>query len=87
MQVTSHNRHAHPLKSDAVIVVLVTTVVLLLSAFVGNSCLSIISAATPSTATTLLQRYSYIPSSFESERTYKFLSVGGGSNKPEVINV
>lgn len=80
MQVTSHNRHAHPLKSDAVIVVLVTTVVLLLAAFIGNSCLAIIAAATPASATTLLQHYSYVASSFESDRTYKFLAVGGSGD-------
>jgi hypothetical protein len=64
MQVTAHNRtHGHPLKSDAAIVVIVTTLVLLMGAFIGNACLAIIEADPE------LISLTYLPSSF-GKQTY-----------------
>ncbi|CAG7659297.1 unnamed protein product [Allacma fusca] len=63
MQVTSHNRFTHSLKSDASIVVLITTFVLLICGCLGNFCYAVI----------LSHNLEYVPSSFESQKTFQFL--------------
>jgi hypothetical protein len=54
MQITSHNRHKHLLNRDTSLVVVLTLAVLLLTAFLANTCVTILQS----------HGYIYIPSSF-----------------------
>lgn len=67
MQISSHNRHKHLLQRDVSLVIILTIAILLLSAFLANTCVQLLSA----------HGYSYIPSSFENMGTYRFLLPGG----------
>ncbi|KAK6637039.1 hypothetical protein RUM43_010713 [Polyplax serrata] len=68
MQVTSHNRSSRKLWRDVAAIILLTLVVLILAAFLGNLCHQLIS----------IKGYSYVPSSFERVSTYSFLQPTGG---------
>lgn len=63
MQITSHNRHRHLLNRDTSLVVVLTVAVLLLAAFLANTCVAILHS----------HGFTYIPSSFEHISTYGFL--------------
>ncbi|XP_075227667.1 sodium-dependent transporter bedraggled isoform X2 [Lycorma delicatula] len=63
MQITSHNSAKHVLHRDASIVIVLTLSVLLLSAFLANTCHQLL----------FLHGYAYVPSSFERMSTYSFL--------------
>lgn len=54
MQITSHNRPKHLLHRDASLVVILTVAVLVLSAFLANTCVQLLEA----------HGYVYMPSSF-----------------------
>lgn len=54
MQITSHNRPKHLLHRDASLVVMLTVAVLVLSAFLANTCVQLLEA----------HGYVYLPSSF-----------------------
>ncbi|XP_049954708.1 sodium-dependent transporter bedraggled [Schistocerca serialis cubense] len=72
MQITSHNQHKHLLHRDISIVIIVTLAVLLLSAFLANTCVELLAAS----------GYTYIPSSFEQLRTVTFLQAEGAPPHP-----
>ncbi|PSN55301.1 hypothetical protein C0J52_01760 [Blattella germanica] len=55
MQIASHNRHKHLLSRDMSLVVVLTLAVLLLSAFLANTCVTLLKS----------HGFDYIPSSFE----------------------
>ncbi|KAF6212414.1 hypothetical protein GE061_012937, partial [Apolygus lucorum] len=63
MQMASHNRPNHLLHKDTNIVTAVTFAVLILSAFLANTCAQLL----------LAHGYAYTPSSFERASTYGFL--------------
>ncbi|XP_050535802.1 sodium-dependent transporter bedraggled isoform X2 [Daktulosphaira vitifoliae] len=63
MQITSHNRPKHLLHRDASLVVILTIAVLILAAFLANTCVQLIEA----------YGYVYLPSSFERESSYIFM--------------
>ncbi|KAJ4452353.1 hypothetical protein ANN_03886 [Periplaneta americana] len=63
MQVVSHNRHKHLLHRDTSLVIVLTLAVLLLAAFLANTCVTILQA----------HGFTYLPSSFELKSTYAFL--------------
>ncbi|CAB0020938.1 unnamed protein product, partial [Nesidiocoris tenuis] len=63
MQMASHNRPHHLLYKDTNIVTAVTFAVLILSAFLANTCSQLL----------LAHGYQYTPSSFEKASTYGFL--------------
>jgi solute carrier family 6 (neurotransmitter transporter) len=54
MQISSHNQHKHLLNRDTSLVVVVTVAVLLLTAFLANTCITILHS----------HGFMYIPSSF-----------------------
>jgi len=54
MQITAHNKPSQSLKTDSILVISVTSIVLLVAAVLGNACSSILSDAS----------YSYVPSSY-----------------------
>jgi len=54
MQITSHNQHKHLLNRDTSLVVVVTIAVLLLTAFLANTCITILHS----------HGFVYVPSSF-----------------------
>lgn len=54
MQITSHNRPKHLLHRDASLVVILTLAVLILAAFLANTCVQLLEA----------HGYVYLPSSF-----------------------
>ncbi|XP_066999497.2 sodium-dependent transporter bedraggled [Anabrus simplex] len=62
-QIASHNRHKHLLHRDVSLVVILTLAILLLSAFLANTCVQLLASS----------GYHYIPSSFEQMSTYLFL--------------
>lgn len=72
MQITSHNRPKHLLHRDASLVVILTIAVLVLSAFLANTCVQLLEA----------HGYVYLPSSFgefdrrATEPTTRRLSTG-----------
>ncbi|XP_047103394.1 sodium-dependent transporter bedraggled [Schistocerca piceifrons] len=72
MQITSHNQHKHLLHRDISIVIIVTLAVLLLSAFLANTCVELLAAS----------GYTYIPSSFEQLGTVTFLQAEGAPPHP-----
>ncbi|KAL0275503.1 UNVERIFIED_CONTAM: hypothetical protein PYX00_003332 [Menopon gallinae] len=71
MQVTSHNKVRKKLWRDVAAISLLTVMVLILAAFLGNTCHQILSS----------RGYTYIPSSFERMSSYSFLR-RTGSNLP-----
>ena len=65
MQITSHNRYAHPLRRDLTVVIGLTLAILLLSGFLASACVQILNYRGP---------YAYrTDSSFETDRSYRFL--------------
>jgi solute carrier family 6 (neurotransmitter transporter) len=54
MQISSHNQHKHLLNRDTSLVVVVTIAVLLLTAFLANTCVAILHS----------HGFVYVPSSF-----------------------
>lgn len=54
MQITSHNRPKHLLHRDASLVIILTIAVLILAAFLANTCVHLLEA----------HGYMYLPSSF-----------------------
>ncbi|OXU30031.1 hypothetical protein TSAR_017027 [Trichomalopsis sarcophagae] len=79
MQIAAHNKHKHLLQRDTSLVVVLTFVVLLLSAFLANTCVQILK----------YHGYIYTTSSFERISSYTFLrpinqpSPSGYSSTPE----
>lgn len=63
MQITSHNRPKHLLHRDASLVIILTIAVLILAAFLANTCVHLLEA----------HGYMYLPSSFERMSSYTFL--------------
>ncbi|XP_078049050.1 sodium-dependent transporter bedraggled [Augochlora pura] len=63
MQIAAHNKHKHLLQRDTSLVIVLTIVVLLLAAFLANTCVQILKH----------HGYVYIPSSFERISSYVFL--------------
>jgi solute carrier family 6 (neurotransmitter transporter) len=63
MQITSHNRPKHLLHRDASLVIILTIAVLVLAAFLANTCVHLLEA----------HGYMYLPSSFERMSSYTFL--------------
>ncbi|GAB6032273.1 hypothetical protein CHUAL_010913 [Chamberlinius hualienensis] len=66
MQITSHNKFHHNLKRDCAIVIVLTLSILLLSAFLACACIFIIYKTQGYT-------YRYMPSSYETLSSSKFL--------------
>ena len=54
MQITSHNRQKHFLFRDSALVVIITVLVLLMSAFIANMCSQLLE----------YNNFVYLPSSF-----------------------
>lgn len=54
MQIASHNKHKHLLQRDSSLIAVITISVLLLVAFLANTCIQILKS----------YGYSYYPSSF-----------------------
>ncbi|XP_016839751.3 uncharacterized protein LOC100123368 isoform X2 [Nasonia vitripennis] len=79
MQIAAHNKHKHLLQRDTSLVVVLTFVVLLLAAFLANTCVQILK----------YHGYIYTTSSFERISSYMFLrpinqpSPSGYSSTPE----
>ncbi|XP_046602174.1 sodium-dependent transporter bedraggled [Neodiprion lecontei] len=79
MQIAAHNKHKHLLQRDTSLVVVLTFVVLLLSAFLANTCVQILRH----------HKYIYTTSSFESISGYTFMHLAnqpahrGQGNIPE----
>ncbi|KAM0732843.1 Sodium-dependent transporter bedraggled [Formica fusca] len=69
MQIAAHNKHKHLLQRDTTLVVILTFVVLLLGAFLANTCVQILR----------LHGYIYTTSSFERISGYTFIRL---ANKP-----
>ncbi|XP_076267742.1 sodium-dependent transporter bedraggled isoform X2 [Rhynchophorus ferrugineus] len=63
MQIASHNKHKHLLQRDSSLVAVITISVLILVAFLANTCVQILK----------FYGYSYYPSSFERMSSYQFL--------------
>ncbi|XP_076635435.1 sodium-dependent transporter bedraggled-like isoform X2 [Colletes latitarsis] len=63
MQIAAHNKHKHLLQRDTSLVIVLTIVVLLLAAFLANTCVQILKH----------HGYIYIPSSFERISSYVFM--------------
>ncbi|XP_011876979.1 PREDICTED: sodium- and chloride-dependent taurine transporter isoform X2 [Vollenhovia emeryi] len=79
MQIAAHNKHKHLLQRDTSLVVILTFVVLLLAAFLANTCVQILRH----------HGYFYSTSSFERISSYTFMMLAsqpapqGYSNTPE----
>lgn len=54
MQITSHNRQKHLLQRDVSCVTIITIAILMLAAFLANTCVQLLAGS----------GYTYIPSSF-----------------------
>ncbi|KAG5900530.1 hypothetical protein JTB14_022837 [Gonioctena quinquepunctata] len=63
MQIASHNKHKHLLQRDSSLVAVITFTILLLVAFLANTCVQILK----------FHGYSYLPNSFERMSSYSFL--------------
>ncbi|XP_026667415.1 uncharacterized protein LOC108622610 isoform X4 [Ceratina calcarata] len=63
MQIAAHNKHKHLLQRDTSLVIVLTIVVLLLAAFLANTCVQVLKH----------HGYIYIPSSFERISSYMFM--------------
>ncbi|XP_050447648.1 uncharacterized protein LOC126849656 isoform X2 [Cataglyphis hispanica] len=69
MQIAAHNKHKHLLQRDTTLVVILTFAVLLLGAFLANTCVQVLR----------LHGYIYTTSSFERISGYTFMRL---ANKP-----
>lgn len=76
MQITSHNKHKHLLQRDSSLVAVITFTILLLVAFLANTCVQILRS----------YGYNYIPSSFEKISTYTFLRPMNDPLPPNLAN-
>jgi solute carrier family 6 (neurotransmitter transporter) len=63
MQIASHNKHKHLLQRDSSLVAVITFTILLLTAFLANTCVQILRS----------YGYNYLPDSFERISSYTFL--------------
>ncbi|XP_043588286.1 sodium-dependent transporter bedraggled isoform X2 [Bombus pyrosoma] len=63
MQIAAHNKHKHLLQRDTSLVIVLTLAVLLLAAFLANTCVQVLRH----------HGYIYIPSSFERISSYMFM--------------
>lgn len=54
MQLSSHNKHKHLLQRDSSLVIILTITILMLTAFLANTCVEILH----------FYGYSYMPNSF-----------------------
>ncbi|XP_076178672.1 sodium-dependent transporter bedraggled isoform X2 [Ptiloglossa arizonensis] len=63
MQIAAHNKHKHLLQRDTSLVIVLTIMVLLLTAFLANTCVQILRH----------HGYIYIPNSFERISSYVFM--------------
>ncbi|KAK2587170.1 hypothetical protein KPH14_002920 [Odynerus spinipes] len=72
MQIAAHNKHKHLLQRDTSLVVVLTFVVLLLAAFLANTCVQILRH----------HGYVYTTSSFERISGYSFMRLVGQSAPP-----
>nr|CAD7443975.1 unnamed protein product [Timema bartmani]CAD7458156.1 unnamed protein product [Timema tahoe] len=63
MQISSHNKNKHLLNRDASLVIVLTLSVLMLAAFLANTCVQLLKTG----------GYTYMPSSFEHMSSYSFL--------------
>ncbi|XP_044738253.1 sodium-dependent transporter bedraggled isoform X2 [Chrysoperla carnea] len=63
MQIASHNKHKHLLQRDTGLVVVITCTVLLLAAFLANTCVEVLQ----------FYGYNYLPGSFETTKSYIFM--------------
>ncbi|XP_017784559.1 PREDICTED: uncharacterized protein LOC108568137 isoform X2 [Nicrophorus vespilloides] len=63
MQIASHNKNKHLLQRDSSLIAVITITILLLVAFLANTCVQILKA----------NGYTYHPDSFEGINTYTFL--------------
>ncbi|XP_043511464.1 sodium-dependent transporter bedraggled isoform X2 [Frieseomelitta varia] len=63
MQIAAHNKHKHLLQRDTSLVIVLTIAVLLLAAFLANTCVQVLKH----------HGYIYIPSSFERISSYMFM--------------
>ncbi|XP_067212296.1 uncharacterized protein bdg isoform X2 [Linepithema humile] len=68
MQIAAHNKHKHLLRRDTTFVIILTVMVLLLTAFLANTCVHILR----------VRDYFYITSSFEDPSRMQFMRVIGG---------
>ncbi|XP_043803656.1 sodium-dependent transporter bedraggled isoform X1 [Apis laboriosa] len=79
MQIAAHNKHKHLLQRDTSLVIVLTIAVLLLAAFLANTCVQVLKH----------HGYIYIPSSFEKISLYMFMrpvnqpAPSGYSSTPE----
>lgn len=62
MQIASHNKHKHLLQRDTGLVVVITCTVLLLAAFLANTCVEVLQ----------FYGYNYLPGSFGKYLKVKF---------------
>ncbi|XP_060523939.1 sodium-dependent transporter bedraggled isoform X2 [Cylas formicarius] len=76
MQVASHNKHKHLLQRDCSLVAVITFTVLLLVAFLANTCVQILKS----------YGYSYFPSSFEHMSSSVFLRSARDPLPPSLAN-
>uniref|UniRef100_A0AAR5PY74 Uncharacterized protein n=1 Tax=Dendroctonus ponderosae TaxID=77166 RepID=A0AAR5PY74_DENPD len=76
MQIASHNKHKHLLQRDSILIAVITISVLLLMAFLANTCVQIIRS----------YGYSYYPSSFARISFYQLLRQAKDSLPPTISN-
>ncbi|XP_066156505.1 sodium-dependent transporter bedraggled isoform X2 [Euwallacea fornicatus] len=76
MQIASHNKHKHLLQRDSSLIAVMTISVLLLVAFLANTCVQILKS----------YGYSYYPSSFERISSYQFLRYVKDPLPPTISN-
>lgn len=74
MQIASHNKNKHLLQRDSSLIAVITFAILLLSAFLANTCVQILRS----------NGYIYLPSSFEKMGSYSFLRI---ANEPLPANL
>ncbi|XP_031333439.1 sodium- and chloride-dependent GABA transporter ine isoform X1 [Photinus pyralis] len=71
MQIASHNKNKHLLQRDSSLIAIITFAILLLTAFLANTCVQLLRS----------HGYNYIPTSFEKISAYSFLQ-SSHSNLP-----
>ncbi|CAH0553029.1 unnamed protein product [Brassicogethes aeneus] len=76
MQIASHNRHKHLLQRDSSLVSIITFSILLMVAFLANTCVQILKS----------YGYSYQPNSFERMSSYSFLRYAKDPLPPTLSN-
>ncbi|XP_063930579.1 sodium-dependent transporter bedraggled [Zophobas morio] len=76
MQIASHNKHKHLLQRDSSLVAVITFTILLLVAFLANTCVQILR----------YYNYNFIPDSFESTSSYSFLRDKKDALPPSLAN-